>query len=335
MECNDVVETESKTNTVTKILHFDEEKNPYLWYFHQKVGDFIQNRYFQIFIMILIIINALTMGLATYPLVRFNPHAQYIFDQIDLVFLIIFTIELGLHFIYYGIYLFCDGWLVFDFAIVMSSWFIGTLKIIRSFRIFRSLRLVSRIHALRVLIDALRQVLPQLFVIALLLCINFYIFSVLFTQLFKNLYRDDVTTWNYFSRLDNSLFSLFQIMTLNDWSPIARETMSVYSWAWFPFIVFITLQSIVMMNLIIAALCNSMTIVRENEKSQKKGNDEGGSNSHIDSLQEEVNYLNQSLDEIIEFLNRNGIGCPKIEKNPLNETEVNDKQEELELDDDV
>ena len=180
MEYNQIVETESKINKFTKMLHLDKEKHPKLSYYHQKCGDFVEHKYTQTFIMTLIIINAMTMGLATYPVIRFNPHAQSIFDFIDFIFLVIFTIELALNFVYHGIYLVLNGWLVFDLFVVMSSWFFSSLKVIRAFRIFRSLRLVGRVPALRKLIDALCEVMPQIFAIFLLLGISFYIFSMHF-----------------------------------------------------------------------------------------------------------------------------------------------------------
>merc|ERR1719245_2053369 len=240
--------------------------------------------------MTLIIINALTMGLATYPAVRFNPRAQSIFDNIDFIFLLIFTIELALNFMYHGIYLFLNGWLVFDFFVVMSSWFFSSLKVIRTFRIFRSLRLIGRIPSLRKLIDAL------------------------FTQLFMNLYSEGYSTWDYFSRLDITLFSLFQMMTLNDWSPIARDAMAMYGWAWIPFIAFVILQSFIMMNMIIAALCNSMTIIRENEELEKAKESEGNNiESDVDNLQKQVDSMTQTVLNIIgKFENDGNVGVELV-----------------------
>jgi len=307
---NNNIEVDAENKISSKIFHINKEKYPQLAFYHQKCGDIVEHTYFQAFIMTLIIINALTMGLATYPAVRFNPRAQSIFDNIDFIFLLIFTIELALNFIYHGIYLFLNGWLVFDFFVVMSSWFFSSLKVIRTFRIFRSLRLIGRIPSLRKLIDALFDIVPDLLVICLFLAINFYIFGVLFTQLFMNLYSEGYSTWDYFSRLDITLFSLFQMMTLNDWSPIARDAMAMYGWAWIPFIAFVILQSFIMMNMIIAALCNSMTIIRENEELEKAKESEGNNiESDVDNLQKQVDSMTQTVLNIIgKFENDGNLG---------------------------
>jgi len=43
----------------------------------------------------------------------------------------------------------------------------------------------------------------------------FYIFGVMFTQLFQSSYEDGVTDVDYFSSLDRTFFTLFQLMTLD------------------------------------------------------------------------------------------------------------------------
>jgi hypothetical protein len=74
-----------------------------------------------------------------------------------LIFLSIFTVELGLQFIYYGWRLFFDGWLVFDLVIIVLSWALQGGQIARAFRIFRALRLITRIAVLRNLVIGTNQ----------------------------------------------------------------------------------------------------------------------------------------------------------------------------------
>jgi hypothetical protein len=83
--------------------------------------------------------------------------------------------------------------------------------------------------------------------IGILLFLVSYIFAVMFTQLFKNLYAEGLTSEDYFSRMDYTFFTLFQIMTLDSWADIAREVMAVYSWAWLPFISFVIITGFIAM----------------------------------------------------------------------------------------
>ncbi len=59
--------------------------------------------------------------------------------------------------------------------------------------------------------------MPRMFAIALLLALVMYIWAVLMTQLFGTLYVQGDTVTNYFGRLDSSFFTLFQIMTFDNW----------------------------------------------------------------------------------------------------------------------
>ena len=115
-------------------------------------GMFVNNGHVQFFIVLLISINALMMGIGTFDFVKKDPKVDNIFETIDLVFLIIFTVELGMQFIYHGWRLILDGWLVFDTIIIVTSWSFSSVQIIRAFRIFRALRLVTRIKIMKNLI---------------------------------------------------------------------------------------------------------------------------------------------------------------------------------------
>ena len=115
-------------------------------------GMFVNNQYVQLFIIVLIMVNAIMMGLATFDFIKDNPQLNDAFETTDQVFLVIFTIELGLQFIYHGFRLLLDGWLVFDLIIIVTSWSFAQVQIIRAFRVFRALRLVTRIKILKNLI---------------------------------------------------------------------------------------------------------------------------------------------------------------------------------------
>merc|ERR1712157_364282 len=134
-----------------------------------------------------------------------NEKLDYAFNFSDKVFLIIFTIELVMQIIYHGFALFLDGWLTFDFVIVILSWVFNSMQGIRAFRIFRALRLVARFKTMRDLVAALLSVVPRMLAIAALLLLFFYIFGVMFTDLFMDIspeeYPDEECSM-YFPSLD-------------------------------------------------------------------------------------------------------------------------------------
>ncbi len=110
----------------------------------QQLGQILNHSTVQKFVIALITLNAIAMGVGTYDFVTENESASDIFDTVDKVFLIIFTVELCLQFVYEGLYLFKNGWLTFDFLIIVISWASEGFAVIRTLRILRVTRLINR-----------------------------------------------------------------------------------------------------------------------------------------------------------------------------------------------
>jgi hypothetical protein len=250
-------------------------------------GKLVMHDKVQITIVIMIVINGIMLGIGTYPFVTDNYHANLAFEVIDQFFLVVFTIELCLQLVYRLFRFFLDAWLIFDFFIVVSSWSLASLQVFRCFRIFRAFRLVTRIGPLRDLVSlhsvlyksfigltlsialiqitALGQVMPRLYAIAALMSLVFYIFAVLFTELFGELKLSN----NYFGTLDLSLYTCMQMMTL-EWADLCREVMLVLPWAWVPFLVFIAFSGFVVFNLIVAVVCDAVKLVDADSRARDK-----------------------------------------------------------------
>ena len=62
----------------------------------------------------------------------------------------------------------------------------------------------------------------------------------------------------FFGDLGKSLFTLFQIMTMEGWADIARELMVQAPWAWLFFVVYILVSTFTVLNLFIAVVVNAM-----------------------------------------------------------------------------
>ena len=241
--------------------------------FQEFCGALVNHPYTQSFVVLLIIINAGLSGVASTDYVTNNPVITQKFADTDTAFLAFFTLELSLQLIYLGHRLFLDSWLLFDFVIISSSWALTNFRIIRTFRIFRAFRLVSRLEILRNLVTAVCQVMPRMTAITALLTLILYIYAVLCTGLFQDMFELKLTTADYFSRLDISIFTLFCMMTLCDWSTISREVMAVYPWAVGIFLTFISLSSFIVYNLIIAVVCDAVSYV-EGQSKQHDGHSE-------------------------------------------------------------
>ena len=211
--------------------------------------------------MTVIILNAIALGLETSPTVTAAVgHELHVFDQAVVT---IFCVEIGLRIIARGLRFFRDPWGIFDFAVVAITLAPASdsLLILRALRVLRVLRVVSAIPRLRRVVGALLHAVPGVAAIAVLLLLIFYVYAVITTNLFGAAYPD------WFGTIGKSMFSLFQIMTLESWSMgIVRPILEQFSWAWIVFVSFIVVSSFTVLNLFIAIVIDSMQTMHASER---------------------------------------------------------------------
>jgi len=175
--------------------------------------------------------------------------------MLDQAMLSVFVLEIGLRIIAWRGAFFRDPWSVFDFvvvgiALVPAS---GPFAVLRALRVLRVLRVLTIVPSMRRVIGGLLAALPGLGSIAMVLLLVYYVFGVIATQLFG----DQFPQW--FGTLGRSLYSLFQIMTLESWSMgIVRPLMEVFPYAWMFFIPFILVATFTMLNLFIGVIVSAM-----------------------------------------------------------------------------
>jgi len=289
------------------------DSNVEMIYIRRICGSLVNSYPVQGFMILCIVVNGIMMGIATYPFVRLDPTVANIFKVVDNIFLILFTIELGLQIVYRGLFIFTDPWLTFDFCIIMMSWLFASVQIVRAFRIFRALRLAGRIKALRDVINAILSVMPNLANVCFLLLIVFYIFMVVFTSFYKDMYKMGQTETNFFGSLDLTAFTLFQLMCMDDWSQVAREVMETYPGSVTLFAIYILISAFIFTNMFVAVLCDSIYALRT-----ASIDDDEETNEELEiplkTIEKDVHYLEKQMENavrsqertanMIEFLSR-------------------------------
>lgn len=263
------------------------------------LGEVVISNYFQNFITSVIIINAITLGLETSDYMMENYGNLLIF--IDQLALKIFIVEILLKLYVYRFNFFKNGWNIFDFVIVgialMPS--SGALSVLRALRILRVLRLFSIVPKLRSVINALLDAIPGMFSIIGVLLLVFYIASVLSTKLFGAVFPD------WFGTIGKSMYSLFQIMTLESWSMgIVRPVLERFPAAWLFFIPFIIVTSFTVLNLFIAILVSATQSQHEAERKaemegiNKEAHDERTLIvNEVKSLRSDMEQLRKTIEE--------------------------------------
>jgi hypothetical protein len=230
------------------------------------------------------------MGIGTFDFVTDDPDINKAWETTDRAFLIIFTIEVAMQLFYHGLGLFTDAWLAFDFFIVVISWSLESLQIVRAFRIFRAFRLVTRFTVLKNLIMSLFAVLPSMGAITALLVLVLYIYAVMCTVLFKDLFKEGYTDLDYFGRLETTFFTLFQMMTLQ-WSEIVRQVMKKYYWAWAVFSTFLILTAFILYSLIIAVVCDAVTEIEHSDEKDNELKEKTETRFRLRDLQKQVDKM--------------------------------------------
>lgn len=223
---------------------------------------FIEHSRVQGLIIALILINAALLGLETWPLAM--QAAGSLILAVDRMILAIFVVEIVIRIYVHRSAFWRDPWSLFDFAVVAIALIpaSGQFAVLRALRVLRVLRLMSMVPSMRRVVGALLAAIPGLGSIALVLMIIYYVFAVIATNLFA------ATHPEWFGSIGRSLYTLFQVMTLESWSMgIARPVMEAFPYAWAFFIPFILIATFTMLNLFIAIIVNAMQSFTEDERS--------------------------------------------------------------------
>jgi len=257
------------------------------------------------FITTLIIINAITLGLET-STVAMDAVGPFLL-LLDRVILAVFVVELVAKLYAYRFAFFRSGWNVFDFVIVGIALMpaTGTLSVLRAFRILRVLRLFSVVPAMRRVIQALLHAIPGMTSVVALLSVVFYVAAVLATKLFGLApgASSDVVEW--FGSIGASMYTLFQIMTLESWSMgIVRPVMAEFPLAWLFFVPFIILTSFAVLNLFIGIIVDAMQTIHQDDHKQAEEEIIEAGHADANKLAAEIQALRHEIGALREELKK-------------------------------
>ncbi|MDJ0880059.1 MAG: ion transporter [Gammaproteobacteria bacterium] len=258
----------------------------------KQIKSIVESLWFHNFIITVIVINGVVLGIETIR--DLDPTFLQILIAIDRICLGIFVIELLMKLMVYRLFFFKQGWNIFDFVIVAVALIpaTGQLSILRAFRIFRVLRLITTVDSIRRVVAGMLIAIPGVGSVGALLMIFFYIGAVISTTLFGELFPD------WFGNIGRSMYSLFQIMTLESWSMgIVRPVMEEFPYAWIFFIPFIMVTTFMVLNLFIGIIVDAIATVKEQDNSDR--NHQISSKEDIDLIRRDIALLQDKLDHLL------------------------------------
>ena len=263
------------------------------------------NRIFELSIVLVILINSLLIGVETY-------HSSPTITLVQTLILGIFTIEILMRYIAAesNKSFFTGGWNIFDLSLVLIGYIPEALvanasmaMAFRVLRVFRVLRLLRTCREIKLIISVLAKSLSALFYNLAFYSIFLYLFAIIGVSLFKlpqpdTLQGDDRARYELYietaphapgnaadpyGSLDESMFTLFRVMTGDDWSDVrynlitaselkviqvAPSIITFYHVIWF------IISAFLLLNLVVGAILNNyqevMNSIKKEEENAKE-----------------------------------------------------------------
>ncbi|HYN05274.1 MAG TPA: ion transporter [Vicinamibacteria bacterium] len=227
------------------------------------------SRRFQGAILVVIIANAVLIGLETSPALweRYGG----LFDALNLAVQVVFVGEIAVRLLAHAPRVhrfFLDGWNVFDFTIVALSLLpvAGPFATVaRLARLLRALRVVSALPELRLIVATMLRSIPSLANVVVLLGLILYVYAVVGVHLFAGV---DPLHWGALPRAG---LTLFEILTLEGWVDVMDASLAATPWAWVYYVSFVVLAVFVVINLFIAIVINNLETAKVEERAGHRG----------------------------------------------------------------
>lgn len=264
---------------------------------------------FQLFILGVILANAVVLGLETYDGVQ--AEIGGLLTTLNEVFLGIFVVEIAIRIAAHGRRpqdYFKSGWNVFDFVVIGGAFLPGLREdatALRVLRLLRIVRVVSLFPDLRFLIRGMVRSLPPIASMAMLTGLLIYIYGILGWIFFAS------TDPEHWGDIGEAMLSLFVVLTLESWPEIMGEVIDVHPAAWIFFVSYVLIASFLLINMVIAILINSLEEVKaieaiEERLDRRRSERELEEELDGQGVAERIARIREALDELEDELHLDG-----------------------------
>lgn len=247
----------------------------------------VDSTQFDIGIAAVIVANAVTLGLGTFP--GLNDNAAL--DAINALFYGIFVVELALRMGAYGArpwQFFQHGWNAFDFVVIVAAMIPGlsaSAQALRLVRLARVVRLVRFLPDARLLLAGVVRSLPPLGSLMVLTGLMMFVYGMLGWTLFGAGLPESWGT------VTTAMLTLFVLLTTENFPVYLADAQAVSPWAVPFFISYILLAAFIVFNLIIGIIISSLEQVREDRGVR----DAEGADATIRDLRDSLDRLERQL----------------------------------------
>ena len=261
-----------------------------------RLARLVDSEPFNLVIAGVIVVNAIVLGLETFPAVMESYGDLLV--TINSVLYGIFVVELILRIASYGRRpwdFFKNGWNIFDFVIIGGALIPGlrdNAQILRLLRLGRIVRLIRFLPDARVLIYSVVRSIPPLGSIVVLTFLLVFVYGMLGWSLFGEALPQ---SWGTVTR---SMLTLFVLLTLENFPTYLEEASAVSPWATVFFVGYVLIAAFVIFNLLIGIIISSMEEAREREARQElegRAGDTAVALRHIQALRDSLDALEADI----------------------------------------
>eukprot|EP00927_Polykrikos_kofoidii_P042301 TRINITY_DN36185_c0_g1_i1.p1 TRINITY_DN36185_c0_g1~~TRINITY_DN36185_c0_g1_i1.p1 ORF type:complete len:564 (+),score=88.45 TRINITY_DN36185_c0_g1_i1:81-1772(+) len=299
---------------------------------------FVDSGWFNTIVVCVIGVNVVTVGLETDARSSGGGGGAQWFI-LELVYCVFYCIELGLRIYYHRSEYFTKPamrlWNIFDLVIVILAvfetlilvavgfgWvlkFVVSLRFWRIVRLVRLLRLFKIFKELWLVTSGIIDSLKTLFWISLTLFVLCYVFGIWLTiavgqddSSFDRYFRSS-NGWDhevYFKTVVRSVFTLFQVLTLDSWNEITRHVAQEHQYMTIVFFIFVVVGSFGVLNIIVGVVVENTLSTSERDKTNMRKKQENDRHMVFTQLREifEAADVDKSgtltIDEVVHALDK-------------------------------
>lgn len=219
----------------------------------------VDSTQFELGISAVIVANAVTLGLGTFPSLANST----VLSALNGLFYAVFVVELALRMNAYGVRrFFTGGWNIFDFTVVVAALIPGlsaSAQALRLVRLARVVRLVRFLPDARLLISGAVKSLPALGSLLALTALMIFLYGMAAVELFGAAMPDA------FGNIGSAALTLFVMLSLENFPDTLYGAMNASPWAVPFFISYALLAAFVVFNLIIGIVISSLEQARDDQ----------------------------------------------------------------------
>lgn len=251
----------------------------------------ISNKYFNLFVMIVIIINSIAIIVISDH--DSNSHNFRIINTINGISLIIFIIELLLRLQVSRSKFLKNGWYIYEAIVILIAIlaYIPMFEFLTVFRVLMLLRLCEFMPALQILVHSLVESIQGIIATMVLITIIYSIYASLGTQFFAK------HSPQFFGSFSQSFKTLFQVMVFDNMGNVLDNLLQYSHWYWVYILSFVFFTSFTFLNLMMSVIINSMDRVTNSSYQQQTLDHHSSVKDEIKNIRAHLHHIKEMKDE--------------------------------------